>query len=107
VVLLPVMHWFTGFVDRILPDRGSPLTRCLDPSALANPIVAVEAVRRTVARALGAACDCVEMALAIANCQETFRPGNKAVSVQEMAAALRQAGLHIGYERSARIGKQS
>jgi len=43
---------FTRLVERILPERGSPLTRCLDPAALATPIAAVETVRRTVARAL-------------------------------------------------------
>lgn len=51
VVLLPLINWFTRLVERILPERGSPLTRCLDSSALATPIVAVEAVRRTIARA--------------------------------------------------------
>jgi phosphate:Na+ symporter len=55
-VLLPVMNGFTRFVERILPDRSSTLTRCLDPSTLAVPIAAEEAVRRTVARALGTMC---------------------------------------------------
>jgi phosphate:Na+ symporter len=55
-VVLPLIGKFTRFVERILPERGSPLTRCLDSSALATPIVAVEAMRRTVARALGALC---------------------------------------------------
>ena len=53
VVLMPVIGWFTRFVERLLPDRTSPLTRCLDPAALATPIAAAEAVRRTVARAVG------------------------------------------------------
>ena len=44
--MLPFIGKFTRFVERILPERGSPLTRCLDPSALTTPIVAVEAVRR-------------------------------------------------------------
>ena len=38
LVLLPVINGFTRFVERILPERGSPLTRCLDPVALATPI---------------------------------------------------------------------
>src|SRR5215475_12724456 len=62
-VLLPLIDRFTRFVERILPERGSPFTRCLDPSALETPIVAVEAVRRTIARALAALCDSVETAL--------------------------------------------
>jgi phosphate:Na+ symporter len=52
LVLLPLIEPFTRLVERILPEHGSPLTRCLDPSALATPVVAVEAVRRTIARAL-------------------------------------------------------
>jgi phosphate:Na+ symporter len=55
-VLLPLIDRFTRFVERLLPDRRSPLTRCLDPAALTNPFAAEEAVRRTVARALGAIC---------------------------------------------------
>ena len=27
-VLMPVIGWFTRFVERLLPDRTSPLTRC-------------------------------------------------------------------------------
>src|SRR5215475_14582460 len=56
LVVLPLIDKFTRFVERILPERGSLLTRCLDPSALETPIATVEAVRRTVARALGAVC---------------------------------------------------
>src|SRR5262249_46237094 len=66
-VLLPLIDKFTRFVERLLPERGSPLTRCLDPSALATPIAAVEAVRRTVARALAAVCASVDAALAAAS----------------------------------------
>src|SRR5215467_12751643 len=64
LVLLPVMHQFTQFVERILPERRSPLTRCLDPMVLATPVATVEAVRRTVARSLGAVCGSLEAALA-------------------------------------------
>src|SRR5215813_7081388 len=64
VVLLPLVDWFTRLVERILPERGSPLTRCLDPSALETPVVAVEAVRRTIARALASVCDSIGAALA-------------------------------------------
>src|SRR6185369_9211471 len=60
VVLLPLIDRFTRLVERILPERGSPLTRCLDSSALATPIVAVEAERRTIARALATVCCSIE-----------------------------------------------
>src|SRR4030095_8225255 len=60
VFLLPLINWFTRLVERILPERGSPLARCLDSSALETPIVAVEAVRRTIARVLVTVCGSVE-----------------------------------------------
>src|SRR5262245_51730209 len=93
-VLLPLSGKFTRFVERLLPERGSPLTRCLDPSALATPIVAVEAVRRTVARALATVCKGVEAALAEAGRGEAGRPANTA-SVHEAANALSQAQVFI------------
>ena len=87
-VLLPLINRFTRFVERILPERGSPLTRCLDPAALVTPIAAEEAVRRTVARSLETMCGSIGEALTVAN------PGTsvKAVSVTEASDALRQAG---------------
>jgi phosphate:Na+ symporter len=91
LVLLPVIDRFTRLVERILPERGSPLTRCLDPAALMTPIATVEAVRRTVARALGTMCGSLATALAAANPGASVRPGNNAVSVTEAADALRQA----------------
>ncbi|MCA1457640.1 Na/Pi cotransporter family protein [Bradyrhizobium sp. BRP22] len=93
VVLLPLVNWFTRLVERILPERGSPLTRCLDPSALATPIVAVEAVRRTIARALVTVCSSVEAALA--GHVEPIRLGKDVTSVQEAADALRQAQIFL------------
>jgi hypothetical protein len=32
LVLMPVIGWFTRFVERLLPDRTSPLTRCSNPA---------------------------------------------------------------------------
>ena len=57
IVLMPAIDWFTRLVERLLPERGSPLTRGLDRSALVNPVVAVEAVRRTVALSIEALCE--------------------------------------------------
>jgi phosphate:Na+ symporter len=93
VVLLPLINWFTRLVERILPERGSPLTRCLDPSALAAPVVAVEAVRRTIARVLVTVCASVEAALT--DRTKPIRLGKDAVSVQEAADALRQAQIFL------------
>src|SRR6516162_7792671 len=85
LVLLPLIDKFTQLVERILPERGSPLTRCLDPSALATPIAAEEAVRRTVARALAAVCSSVEATLAAANLGEPVRPRKDSISMSEAA----------------------
>src|SRR5262249_39292220 len=93
VVLLPLINQFTRLVERILPERGSPLTRCLDPSALATPIVAVEAVRRTIARVLVAACAWVEAALS--GRAAPVRLGRETVSLQDAAHALRQAQIFL------------
>jgi phosphate:Na+ symporter len=62
-VLLPLIHRFSGFVERMLPERGSALVRCLDPAALLTPLAAEEAVRRTVARALATLCGSIGVAL--------------------------------------------
>src|SRR5271166_1689694 len=51
-VLLPATQWFTRFVERILPAKESARDRVLDPAALVNPVVAIEAARRAVADAL-------------------------------------------------------
>jgi phosphate:Na+ symporter len=62
-ILLPLIRPFTRLVERILPERRSPLTRNLDPAVLATPMAAEEAVRRTIARALAALCESVGTAL--------------------------------------------
>jgi phosphate:Na+ symporter len=80
-VLLPLIEPFTRFVERMLPERESPLTRSLDPAALVTPIAAEEAVRRTVARSLGTMCGSINAALT----------AMKAISVDDASAALRRA----------------
>lgn len=90
-VLLPLINKFTQFVERILPERGSPLTRCLDPAALLTPIAAEEAVRRTVARALGTMCVSIGTALTTTDYGTSVRAGKAVISVTEAGDALRQA----------------
>ncbi|MDR2856444.1 MAG: Na/Pi symporter [Novosphingobium sp.] len=51
-VLLPATGWFTRVVERLLPARETAAQRVLDPSALGNPVIAVEAARRVVADVL-------------------------------------------------------
>src|SRR5262249_33715895 len=88
-VLLPLIKRFTRFVERILPERASPLTRCLDPAALVTPLTTEEAVRRTVARSLGTMCGSIAAVL-------TPPDGGSAgarkgpVSVTEASDALRR-----------------
>ena len=94
-VMLPVIDAFTRLVERILPERGSPLTRCLDPAALVTPVATVEAVRRTVARALEAMCGPLSMTLPASNPGTSARPGKSVVPVAEAADALRQAQVFL------------
>jgi len=91
LVLMPVISWFTQFVERLLPDRTSPLTRCLDPAALVNTVVAVEAVRRTVARAIESICGSINASLATASNGEVVQIEKGAASVTEAADALHKA----------------
>ncbi len=90
-VLMPAIGWFTRLVERLLPDRTSPLTRSLDPAALATPVAAVEAVRRTVARAIESICVSVNAALTAASSSAAVNLGESAASVKEAADALEKA----------------
>jgi len=90
-VLLPLMDRFTRFVERILPEHRSPLTRCLDPAALVTPLAAEEAVRRSVARSLEAMCEQIGAALTAASQGASVRVKADAVSITQAADALRQA----------------
>jgi phosphate:Na+ symporter len=78
-ILLPLIGPFTRVIERIVPERVSAFARSLDPAALgAAPIVAVEAVRHTVARVLDALCSSANA------------PADSAM-VREASAALDQA----------------
>src|SRR5499427_805748 len=95
LVLLPLIDQFTRFVERMLPERTSALTRCLDPAALATPIAAVEAVRRTVAGTLIALCRSIDHGLQAASRGEAVRAGKDSVSAPAAADALRQARVFM------------
>jgi phosphate:Na+ symporter len=90
-VLLPLIKRFTRLVERILPERGSPLTRSLDRAALVTPLAAEEAVRRTVARALGTMCGSIGAALAALNHGMPTRARTDAGSLAQASDALRRA----------------
>ncbi len=73
-VLLPLMGPFTRLIERFVPERGSAFTKYLDPAALRSPMVAVEAVRRTVERALETLCVATATGLEGATAGATVRP---------------------------------
>ncbi len=80
-ILLPATQWFTRVVEQLLPSRETVLERALDPSALANPVIAVETARRVVADVLTASAASVSAALSSA-------AGAVAHSTTASAAAL-------------------
>ncbi len=90
-VLMPLIGWFTGFVERLLPDRSSPLTRSLDPTSLAVPIAAAEGVRRTVARAIESICATVSASVTAAPGNAIVAGSKDAASISEAADALEKA----------------
>jgi phosphate:Na+ symporter len=90
-VLLPFIHRFTRLVERILPERGSTLTRSLDRAALDTPVATVEAVRRTIARVLARVCGSAEAALNAAGGNASGVPVMSATSRLEVDDALSQA----------------
>jgi phosphate:Na+ symporter len=47
-VFLPWVHPFARWLERLLPDRGPPLTRHLDRTVLQAPAVALEATQRAM-----------------------------------------------------------
>ena len=91
-VLLPLMAPFTRLIERLVPERGSPFTKYLDPAALRAPTVAVEAVRRTVERALETLCLATAKALEGAVEGGTVRPAVDEATLAQASDALRQAG---------------
>jgi phosphate:Na+ symporter len=83
-VLLPATQWFTRLVERVLPSEQTALQSALDPSALANPVVAVETARRVVADVLATTTASVSAALSggAGLAQDTARVG--AATLQEV-----------------------
>jgi len=94
-VLLPLMGPFTRLIERLVPERGSPFAKYLDPAALRSPNVAVEAVRRTVERALETLCSATAKALDGAAPGGTARPAIDEATLAQASDALRQAGAFL------------
>ncbi|HVZ10608.1 Na/Pi cotransporter family protein [Rhodopila sp.] len=83
-VLMPAIDRFTRLVERLLPETRTPLLRGLDPAAQDNPVVAVEAARRTMALAIAAMAPRIEAMM-------TGAPQTAPATVTDAATALRQA----------------
>jgi phosphate:Na+ symporter len=88
MAVMPAIEGFTRLVERLLPDRRSPLTRALDPAALDNPIVAVEAVRRTIALAIEQMGQTIAAAV-------TGASGGAPIAVTDAADALQKSRAFI------------
>ncbi|AJE48421.1 Na/Pi cotransporter family protein [Celeribacter indicus] len=56
-LMLPVTRQFARLVEWLVPERGSPLTRGLDPAVLGVPNIAAELAVATLARLNTAVCD--------------------------------------------------
>ena len=103
-VLLPLMGPFTRLIERFVPERGSPFTKYLDPAALRSPTVAVEAVRRTVERAVETLCVATATGLEGATAGATVRPAIDDATLAQASEALRQAGDFLSQSRPAAFG---
>jgi phosphate:Na+ symporter len=90
-VLLPLMGPFTRAIERLLPERGSPFTKYLDPASLRSPMVAVEAVRRTIERALETLCGATASGLESAVKGSMVRPAIDEATRLQASHGVRQA----------------
>ena len=90
-VLLPLMGPFTRLIERFVPERGSPFTKTLDPASLRSPMVAVEAVRRTVERALETLCVATAGGLEGATAGGSVRPALDEATLAQASEGVRQA----------------
>jgi phosphate:Na+ symporter len=94
-VLLPLMGPFTRLIERFVPERGSPFTKSLDPASLRSPMVAVEAVRRTIERALETLCLATATGLDGAAEGKTARPALEDATLDEASDGVRQAAQFL------------
>jgi phosphate:Na+ symporter len=90
-VLLPLMGPFTRAIERLVPDRGSAFTKYLDPAALRSPMVAVEAVRRTIERALETFCLGTATGLDGGTQGQPVRPALDEATLAQASDGVRQA----------------
>jgi phosphate:Na+ symporter len=94
-VLLPLMGPFTRLIERFVPERGSAFTKYLDPASLSSPMVAVEAVRRTIERALETLCLATANGLDGAAKGKTARPALDDATLAQASDGVRQAAAFL------------
>ena len=92
MLILPATRPFAALITRILPDKGSALTRHLDPSVTHVAPVAIEVARRTL---MTLAVPALEAARAVVN----RRPPNKTDLVQ-VSEALEDTQRFLGRLRT-------
>lgn len=92
-VLMPAIGRFTRFVERLMPVREAALTRGLDPAALVDPVVAIEAARRTVAGTLESLCSSIDASLSGKRASATADVAAASGALQEVKAFLSEISV--------------
>ena len=85
-LFLPFTAFFARLVERLVPERGPPLTRRLGPGLLGDPDAATDAAVGTVADIAHAL-----LALLAARLRGRRRPGERQADPRDIAAALEAA----------------
>jgi phosphate:Na+ symporter len=91
LLLVPFIGPFTRLVQRIVPERGTSITRHLDPSVAEMPQVAVEAARRAIMEAGDVVVATLHRAL-LAPRRDTLRPAD----LDTADEALRETRRFLG-----------
>lgn len=89
-LVLPFAGAFARLIEWMLPERGSPLTRGLDPALLSEPRIAVEVAARAAGRLNTATCDHLCRSLGAALPEGTDRYDR-----EELNAALTELRAYI------------
>jgi len=95
LLVLPWLRSFAAFVERLVPERGSALSRYLDPSVAAITPVAVEAARRALAGVARLTAAALRLRLAGRKAEAEHQLGQARAALEEVRtflAAVRSEG---------------
>lgn len=95
LVALPLTRRFARLMERLVPERRSPLVRGLDPALLSDPPVALRAARAALERIAGAAW--IELA---ALQRRGARAPEATLAFTPIVEALEAAREHLGHLRT-------